>query len=460
MRVWTAILAAWVGVLFSAPFAFAASSEMEILLKKLQEKGILSAQEAAEIAKETKEAADAQKAEVKEAAAKTAAETVKKEQASAKALELPDWVRNTKLKGDLRLRYEAKDREDDARGTQGRARIRLRAGVDSTITDTITAGFGLASGTGDERSANQTFGNVFTRKSIWLDYAYAKYTPAKWFSVVGGKFANPIWQPADMIISSDVNPEGGAVRFEGQVTPTVGLFFNGGLFILDDRTSSSPSSADPLMYVIQPGVKWNITKDTFVRFAPAYYVYSDLHRAGALGTAAASGTGTPSTVSTNTATASGRYQFNYTAINWGGEVGFNKPFGLSAIPYLGFMGGYINNPDPSDNNTGYLAGFSIGYPNVANWGDWAVEYTYRRIEKDSILDLFPDSSFYSGNTNVAGHRLKFLFGLTKNVALGINLYDTWKLRNFSPTSSLTIPGATRKLSAEEYLGQADLILKW
>jgi hypothetical protein len=449
MKGWWYVVAGCIVALFCTQIAYA-SSEMEILLKKLQEKGILSATEAQEIANETKQAAAAEKAaekaEIKEAVAKTSA--------------LPDWIKNTKFKGDLRLRYEARDREDDGRGTQGRGRFRLRAGIETAVNDQVTVGFGVISGSGDQRSGNQTFTNVFTKKSIWFDYAYAKYAPVNWFSAIGGKFNNPIWQPSDMLISNDINPEGVAVRFENQAAKNVGVFFNGGLFVLNDSNGTSTNStADPLLYVFQPGVKWNFTKDAYVRFAPAYYVYGNLQGTSALGTSSQNGTGTPSTSNTNTLVA-GRYKFNYSAINWGGEIGFNKPFGIACIPYFGIMGGYINNPDPSANNTGYLAGFAMGYQNVAKFGEWSLEYTFRRLEKDSWFDLLPESSFYNGNTNVMGHRVKFLFGLAKNTSLGLNFYDTWLVRKFNPTNSLTIPRATQGQSSEETLGQLDLIFKF
>lgn len=469
MKKWTSAIAACMGVLFCSHLACGASLEMEILLKKLQEKGVLTKAEADEIARETKEAAEAQKAEAKETAVKTAAETAKaatetveKKEASKKGMELPSWLQNHRLWGDLRLRYEQRDRADDARGSQGRGRFRLRVGDEIAIVDGLTAGFSLASGTGDLRTANQTFGGIptgssdgsFVRRPVWIDTAYARYAPAKWFSVIGGKFVNPVWQPADMVMSADINPEGGALRFEGELLPGFGLFLNSALFVLDDRNGASRSAPDPLMYVLQPGFKWNLTKDIFFRFAPAYYGFTNLRGTPVLAPA------NTSLSSTNTATAAGNYRYAYNAIDWAGELGIADPFGIRAIPYAGIMGGYLHNPDPAANNDGYLIGFSIGYREVKQWGDWALEYTFRRLEKDAVIDLFPDTSFYQGNTNVMGHRVKFLFGLTKNTALGLNLYDTWKIRGFSPASSLAIPAAARTLSSEEYLGQVDLIFKF
>ena len=73
MKTWTYVVGAVCAVaLFCAQSAYGASSEMEILLKKLQEKGILTESEAQEIAAETKKAAEEEKAQPQETAAKTA----------------------------------------------------------------------------------------------------------------------------------------------------------------------------------------------------------------------------------------------------------------------------------------------------------------------------------------------------------------------------------------------------
>ncbi len=346
--------------------------------------------------------------------------------------------------------------------------------METPINPDFTVGFGLASGTGDQRSANQTMGGDFTRKNIWIDYAYAKYNPAaaKWLSVIGGRFVNPFWQPSDMLICGDINLEGGAMRLEKQVIPSLGLFFNGGAFVLEDRTSpvttisgntlsgttstTTASYADPIMYVAQIGAKYNFTKESFFRFAPAYYNVSNLKRTPVIIS------GDPwigpgfSSSGTNTAWSggalNGKYRYSYNVINWGGEFGFDRPFGISAIPYFGIMGGYVKNPDPSSNGHGYLAGFTMGYPDIKNGCEWALEYTFRRLEKDAWLDFMPDSNFYSGNTNVMGHRVKLLVGLMKNTALGVTYYDTWKVRN-------TTSGLVGNPSEEQYI-QADLLFRF
>jgi hypothetical protein len=449
MRRWLCSIAGSVGILFLAQAAFGAGSEMEILLKKLQEKGVLTPAEANEIAKETKQAAAAEKAAEKAEAAK-----------EAKALELPEWIKNTKVKGDLRLRYENRDRENDGRGSQGRERYRVRVSAETKVADGVSAGFGLASGTGDQRSQNQTMGGDWTSKDVWINLAYAKYAPTNWLSFIGGKFNNPIWQPNEMLISNQVNPEGGALQFQRKMSDDLMLGFNGGMFVIEDRSSGKPSQPDPIAYAFQPEATYSFTKNTSLKFAPAYYVYSHIKNTTIIAT------GDPyigqgfSSSGTNTAV-NGKYKYNYSAIAWGAEFDWDHPFGFSFIPRLAILGGYLENPDPSENNKAYLAGVVVGNPSVNKPWDWSVEYTFRRLEKDSTLDFLPNSSFYGGNTNVMGHRVRLLFGLLKNTSLGLNYYYAWKVRNFSPANSLTLAkGSARGDSSPQNLFQADLMFKF
>lgn len=427
-----------IALLFS-PLAHAASSEMEVLLKLLEKKGVLTSSEAQSLVKETKEVSAKETAEANKA-------SVEKE--ATKGWLPPEWLKNTKVKGDLRLRGEIADRAETTAGTRERERYRLRVGAETKITDEVMVGFGLGSGeyastsagaNGNARSANQTMTDSFTRKPIWIDYAYAKYQPANWFSIMGGKFMNPVWQPSDFLLSNDINPEGAAIKLSKTVSPYIDLFFDGAFYLLSER-SSDP---DALMYVAQPGMKINFTKDSSLKLTAAYYWFDNVTRFAPL-------TGTTSTNSL----ASGKYRYEYNTYVFGGELGFNNPFGLSSIPYAGIIGGYVTNPDPSKDNKAYLAGFNLGHPSLTKFGDWNVEYTYRRYEKDALLDIFPGSSFYSGTTNAMGHRVKTSFGLAKNTSVGLSYYNTWSVR---PTRSASNRNGN---PAVENLGQIDFVFKF
>ena len=422
-----------------------ASSEMEVLLKTLEKKGIITSSEAESIAKETKEIAAKEGAKVKEVSAAKNGE-------AKKAWEAPDWLKNTKFKGDLRLRGEISDRAETSSGTRERARYRLRVGAETAITDQVTAGFGLGSGeyasalagaNGNSRSANQTMTDAFTRKPIWVDYAYARYKPTKWLSVMGGKLINPVWQPSDFFLSHDISPEGAAIKLNGSVSPLVDLFFDGAFYLISER-SSDP---DTTMYVAQPGVKLNFTKDTSLKLAAGYYGFSNIKRFAPF-------TGTTKQNSLiKGGIYNGTYNYDYNAYSFGTELGFKNPLGSKMIPYFGIMGAYITNPDPSRDNKGYLVGFNLGHPSLAKFSDWNVEYTFRRYEKDAMLDILPDGSWYGGATNTMGHRIKASFGLTKNVSLGLNYYNVWLVRPISAANPSSNPSV-------EHLGQLDFLFKF
>lgn len=440
MKKWFYALTGLFIALFCTQSVYGASSEMEVLLKILEKKGIITSSEAESIAQETKAVAAKEKAQAEKDA------PAKKD--TAKGWEPPEWLKNTKFKGDLRLRGEIADRAETNAGTRERGRYRLRVGADTTITDQVMVGFGLGSGeyastlagaNGNARSGNQTLTDSFTRKPIWIDYAYAKYQPTKWLSIMGGKFNNPVWQPSDFLLSNEVNSEGAAIKLSGPVSSYVDLFFDGAFYLLSERTSDP----DAVMYVAQPGIKLNFTKDSSLRLTAGYYGFDNVTRF------------TPFTGTTNTNTLrNGKYLYEYNAYAFGTELGFKNPFGSKMIPYASILGGYITNPDPTRDNKGYLAGFNIGYPSVAKFADWNFEYTFRRYERDALLDIFPDSSFYSGTTNTMGHRIKAAFGLTKNISLGLNYYNTWAVR---PVRSATNRNGN---PAAENLGQVDFLFKF
>ncbi len=163
------------------------SAEIDILIDKLVEKGILTETEARDILQETKIAAEK---EHKKIVQETTQALTSGENSIALTV-VPDWIRRTKFKGDLRLRYQMNKRNPGA--DRHRGRFRLRLGFFTEITDKVHVGFGLASGGSNPRSANHTLGNSFETADIRLDYAYASYQPWTWLTLKGGKFKNPLW---------------------------------------------------------------------------------------------------------------------------------------------------------------------------------------------------------------------------------------------------------------------------
>lgn len=393
------------------------AGEIDILLQKLVQKGVLTDDEARQIADETKE-------------------QVKKETAQNASSSVPAWVQNTKFKGDFRLRYQY-DHTKRLPATTGatdtnRARIRLRLGLESKINDKLLLGIGVSTGKNDSaaidkdtaRGINQTLGNGFSKHVISFNYAFAQYSPFTWADVLGGKFRNPLWEPCGFIWDTDINPEGAALKLSNKLDSRAETFLNTGFFIIDE----GGYAADPAMYVFQPGIKTQITDKASLKAAVSYYGFSGIKGKQLDGT-----TGTNSN-------SAGALTKNYKNIAPALELGIKEPLKILKIntPYLGVFAEYVKNIDSSakDRDTGYVYGFSTGNEKIEKWADWQFRYNYAMLGKDSILDILPDSDYYGGKTGMRAHRGTFDWGLGKNTWLCLFYSYGWQLPgNFGQTQT-------------------------
>ena len=97
-----------------------------------------------------------QEVATKVAAAPVAATTTPAAAPAAAAVPAKNACTNSiALKGDLRTRYDYTDREGSE--ARGRGRLRYRLGVIANPVANLEVGAGIASGTGDQRSSNQSF---------------------------------------------------------------------------------------------------------------------------------------------------------------------------------------------------------------------------------------------------------------------------------------------------------------
>jgi hypothetical protein len=415
------------------------AGEVDILVRKLVEKGILTSDEAQQIIAETKEEA---KKEAQQIITETKEET-KKEIAQAKSSLLPSWVQNIKLKGDFRLRYQydhAKflaNSTTNKNGDQNRARIRARLGIESKINDKLLVGVRMATGQTDTsgaaaRSTNITLGGDggFGKEPIGLDYAFAEYKPAPWVTFIGGKFKNPLWEPADLIWDTDINPEGGAVKLNTtKLLPKTDAFLNAGVLLVENRNNWS---ADPTLFAVQPGVIYTIGDNIKIKGTFSYYDFT-----GTRGKVLYGSSGTNSGATTG-------LWYSYTNIIPAAEITIKEPLKFigSDIPYFALFGEYVQNvalepnPNSSKNNTGYIFGFNFGKENIEKWADWQFRYNYAMLGKDAVLDTLPDYDRYGGKTGMRSHEVAFDWGLTKNTWLTLDGYYSWQLEgNFGSTQS-------------------------
>ena len=339
--------------------------------------------------------------------------------AFAEETDIPKWVKTVKVKGDLRLRYQL-DQQEDSTGKekpdQSRGRMRARVGIGAEVTDGVKVAIGLASGSDDPRSTNQTFENSSSSKGINLDYAYAEIKLAEPLTLFGGKVIRKevIWEPSDLLWDSDINVEGGAVVLE--MGP---VFLNTGVFILDENKANS----DPTMYVVQPGVELKMG-NLSIKGAIAYYAFSGV-KGKVLDHTTATNSLTPNTSPPNTPSNS-KLKYDYDAISPAIEIAL-KMGGM--LPHAALFGEYVDNSDPSNDNTGFLVGLEFGAKKVEDAGQWQFAYMYRELEKDAWLDILPDSDFAGGKTGYNGHEVIVQVGLKKNVVFGLDYYMAERIKN-------------------------------
>jgi polyhydroxyalkanoate synthesis regulator phasin len=381
-------------LLSTAGAAMAAGEITDPILKKLVEKGVLTKDEAISITDEMKTEKKEKKAEEKKA----------------------------KWEGSFRMRHDSQWFDEPDKADRHRERIQGRFGLTYDINDTTQVGFRLGTGERpDQITLNQSLGDVFELKNVWIEEAYARHTLFdKRLNVYLGKFKNPFTPHTWIVFDPDLHPEGVAIQASHELgKPTI--FLNAGVFPLDEIGGDS---SDPWFLGIQGGIKYK-QKDTFdLVVGLAHYNYLNVNLVE------------PQHNKYFGNTISDFRLYNATA-----SVSLYLPL------YVGLTADYIYNTAADDNNDGYLLGITAGSKKVEKFKDVQVFATYSRVESDATYDEFSDSDFRSGGTNNKGWTFGYRFGLGKGWAHALKYYST---------ESISPQLATDKRSTEENRIQIDL----
>lgn len=326
---------------------------------------------------------------------------------SVQSASLPSWVKDSNWKGDLRLRYEGRERERAGKpdDTREQFRVRFRYGFTHQFDDKTEIGARLVTGNGDPTSTNETLGRTFGNKNAFLDRIYVKYSATDWLDLYGGKFANP-FLGTDLIWDSDVQPEGAAELMKLKVNDSLKIFATLGQLALEEIADGN----DPFLLVGQIGGELAMPGKSSLRLAAAYYDFSHVNEVPLTWKDVGNtridkdGDGIPETL-----------LHDYDLVNLYADYRFK----LFSVP-LTVYGDYLVNTEVSTDNMGYQVGFDVG--KNKNKGDLSAGYAYRVLERDATLDALTDGTFHGGGTNSQGHVFKLNYLLADDWTLGLTAF--------------------------------------
>jgi hypothetical protein len=417
----------------------------EHLLDLLQQKGIISAKEAADLK----------------------AEAGQTNEVTASHWKISTGIKDMELFGDMRFRYEYRsvDTVNGQNGYRERFRYALRAGLRGSLFDDFYYGLRIETSQ-NPRSPWVTFGdeNSFpfpgpsakTSDGINIGQVYLGWRPADFLDITVGKMANPLYT-TPMVWDTDINPEGAAERFK-HTFGDVDLFATFGQFLYQDVNPDKPiapffgtldvNGSDAFMLAWQLGANVRLNKDMALKVAPTLYNYTGHGQNGGLFGTTFVGEGLPNGSNYAFDPASGRYgansanpfAYNQTGINnlmifeVPGEFDFDvakykaRIFGDFALNLQGddrakAAANAPGSPLPHaflGEDKAYQIGFAFGnlglvYGQTSRKNTWEFRTYWQHIEQYALDVNLIDSDFFEGRGNLEGVYAAFAYSFTDSV---------------------------------------------
>ncbi len=385
---------------------------------------------------------------------------------------LADWLTRTRVYGDVTVREEGlffdKNNVPDtilnyyAINTAGgiqqagqsafletnedriRTRLRVHLGVESELSDSITAGVRLSTGnTTDLVSETQTLDGT-APFAIGIDEAYIRFDERNakkfpWLSVATGRFANPYDTPTNLIFHKDLTFEGFAAtgRFGlGDGSPEQShLFFTLGAHPLQEVQFSAE---DKWLAAAELGANLRWGDGQRLRLSGGLYDYFNV--TGRLnppnstvenftapqflryGNTVFNIANNPSNPSADLFAYASKFRLGNVNATYTLPVGrYSLGVTLDAVRNFAFNAARVESEvgySVAPRTKGYQAEVSFGDPVVLTQNAWRVLVGYRNLERDAVIDAYTDSDFhYFGGTNARGYMAIGDYGLANRVWL-------------------------------------------
>ncbi|HEX4985840.1 MAG TPA: putative porin [Burkholderiales bacterium] len=424
-----------------------ASADMETLLDKLHEKGVLSDEDYQEMRTEARADRRAQ-------ALKDAKEEEKKQEPppDANKIRISEALKSIEFYGDVRTRYEDRIGRSNvptvgaASGTpvttpdaldRQRWRYALRLGVRGDASENFFYGLRLDTST-NPRSPWVTFGDdsvagpgpsAKNSDAINVGQVFIGWRATDWLTLQAGKGPNQLFT-SPMVWDPDISPEGLTERINYKLTDAFTTFATFGQWVYQDFNPDNTTwqslgfnKQDMFMYAWEVGGQYKVSDLTSLRGAVNYYTYTGGKKTGT----------SFNTVFTGEPTVTANGNFN----NAANQIGINDlrvievplEFKFPLWRYAGMLyGNFAKNLDGSDRasaagksaygnqDKAYQVGLSIGsqgvaygptqglvYGTSAKKGTWEARTYYQRVEQFALDPNIVDSDFFEGRTNMKGY---------------------------------------------------------
>jgi len=256
--------------------------------------------------------------------------------------------------------------------------------------------------------------------------------------LTGGRMPNP-FVTTDMIWDADVNPEGVSLAVRRNITDGLELFGTAAYLPMEERAVFS----DSFMVGGQLGINLKPTAGLNVSLAGSYYDFQGiqsernapdgsrlkdytaprfLDKGNSVFNIRTDGLTTLAGLASDFNLAIGQLRvtqdFGSLRVGITGEVVKNLAVDAEKIALL------RGEPGVEPGDLGWQVRVDAGYPKIERFGQWKLAAAYKRIETDAVLDIFTDSDFGLGGTDVKGYLIEGSFGIYDNTSVGVNWFSS------------------------------------